>query len=325
MSSVKIWPSNFIAISPVFERSIEATRVQLLRRMEAEFERLYRHPIILTPSARSAISLALSCLNMSRRHTVYSSKFSSYCVWSTVTRYANPSYIINEALDAVLAVHQYGYTHCLPDGKFKIPIIEDSCDSIILDNRAMFPNGGEVEIFSLPKIMGSYGGGVMAFKDLELYSACKERTELNSHLTDSQDEKKLSISCENFTPSEYACWEANEWLNFNPSYNLLKHLESNLAALKTNQRVILERVACIREEFGNLFDGLEGLNLRLPPLLRLKATNPGFSFLERNVSCSRVLGAADFEERSLMPIHFGVTDAQFDEFMRYLKNNHRYE
>ena len=42
-----------------------------------------------------------------------------------------------------------------PKKKFKI--VEDSVDSLIVNKKALFPNKGEFEIFSIPKIIGTKG------------------------------------------------------------------------------------------------------------------------------------------------------------------------
>lgn len=122
---------------------------------------------VLFPSARSAINSILKYKKCSRGDKVWLAPYTGHCLLNTVSITSTPSDdLYNSKL--VIINHQFGYenlyTNLTPD------IIEDSVDSIVEDESALFPNNGEFEVFSLPKIFGSMYGGILLSKNKESYN-----------------------------------------------------------------------------------------------------------------------------------------------------------
>ena len=62
--------------------------------------------------------------------------------------------------------HQYGYINF---NSYKGLIIEDSVDSLVKKNGKLFLAGGNYEIWSLNKILGSFGGAILWCKNKRDY------------------------------------------------------------------------------------------------------------------------------------------------------------
>ena len=116
------------------------------------------------PSGRSAIYYFASCMKMSRTNTVLINKYSSYCMYQSLgtllnvsTDYFNPDFVVID--------HKWGYENLDPRQIRQKIVLEDSCDSYILTSDALFPNGGQVEIVSLSKVLGTLSGAIIIFKN----------------------------------------------------------------------------------------------------------------------------------------------------------------
>ena len=55
-------------------------------------------------------------------------------------------------------------------------LIEDSADSLYLQNTELFKGNGKFEIWSLPKILGTFSGGVLLCKNIKDYHEIKNIT-----------------------------------------------------------------------------------------------------------------------------------------------------
>ena len=206
------WPSGCLGVSPKFLKDSSLDRSKITQELETFFSTKLGYPCILLPSGRSAISLALMSLDINRNHTVFAPKYSSYCVWNGLGRFTNPSIQINKDIDLILAVHKYAEIYSLKKSNKKHIIIEDSCDSLIKEKESMFPLGGAFEIFSLPKIMGTYGGGILACSSSAHEQNARRimRNGPESH----HSQGFLRWQYNNGQNDCYNIWEANEFPNF---------------------------------------------------------------------------------------------------------------
>lgn len=119
------------------------------------------------PSGRSAIYYFASCMKMSRTDTVLINKYSSYCMYHSLGTLLNVSTIYSNP-DFVVINHKWGYENIDPRLIRQKIVLEDSCDSYILTSNALFPNGGQAEIVSLSKVLGTLSGAIIIFKDESL-------------------------------------------------------------------------------------------------------------------------------------------------------------
>lgn len=135
--------------------------------IESHFKKLFNFDIVVVPSGRSAIYHFAKCMGMSRKDTVLINKFSSYCMYQSLgpllnvsTDYSNP--------DVIVVDHKWGHENLDPRQIQQKIVVEDSCDSYISSGSALFPNGGQVEIVSLSKVLGTLSGAIIIFKNSSL-------------------------------------------------------------------------------------------------------------------------------------------------------------
>lgn len=128
---------------------------------------------IVTPNARSAISLALSSLRLERSDeicvvTTFDYPNVSSCVTSTIFNYCKPSRIISCATKAVIVIHEFGVPYknmqLLADEchTLNIPLIEDCAHTIdSMFNGVKVGTFGDWIICSVPKIFPASSGGLL--------------------------------------------------------------------------------------------------------------------------------------------------------------------
>lgn len=123
------------------------------------------HPVLCS-SGRSAIVLALIGSGLSRADSVHVFPYASHCVLDAVSRIATPSAGSATAQARVrILFHQWGYVQ---RHEVQADDIEDCADTLAVPGCKLFPRGGAFEIWSLPKILGTMGGGVLWCKSPEV-------------------------------------------------------------------------------------------------------------------------------------------------------------
>jgi putative PLP-dependent aminotransferase (TIGR04422 family) len=121
-------------------------------------------PVFMS-SARAGICLTLSHLNLSRSDVVALFPYASHCVIEAVGRVAAPAPAkYQNEVAARLVYHQWGYVQ---QQKANQNTIEDAVDSLCRPGASLFPAGGNYEIWSLPKILGTLFGGVVWCRNYE--------------------------------------------------------------------------------------------------------------------------------------------------------------
>tara|TARA_A100001015_G_scaffold303675_1_gene393676 strand:+ start:1832 stop:2800 length:969 start_codon:yes stop_codon:yes gene_type:complete len=112
---------------------------------------------VLFSSGRSALFHALLISGVSRGSDVGVFPYASHCVFDAVTRVATPRALAStNQLNVVF--QQWGFKqHC----QLSQTDIEDCADTLLMPGGKLFQGGGRFEIWSLPKILGTLGGGVL--------------------------------------------------------------------------------------------------------------------------------------------------------------------
>lgn len=113
---------------------------------------------VLFSSARSALVITLSALGYSRNDHIGLFPYASHCVLDAVSRVATPS-TLSLQNTANIIYHQWGYFQ-FRSLKYN-PIIEDSVDTLVRPKSNLFIANSKFEIWSLPKILATTGGGVL--------------------------------------------------------------------------------------------------------------------------------------------------------------------
>ena len=150
----EIWPQPTLELSNIASfRKIEIAAI------ENYFSAIYpiSYPVLM-PSGRSALRLILSHLGLGRTDLVSIPKFSSHCIINSVGLVATPTQEPNSYCKNSIIFHQWGFIRTVAS----VPgLIEDSADSLIPMGGNLFPNDGRFEIISLPKVFGTFIGGLI--------------------------------------------------------------------------------------------------------------------------------------------------------------------
>ena len=156
----QIWPSpNF---SPA---ELITTSAPSVATIEKFFEDTFSNAnAVLMPSGRSALSLILQHLGLTRPDLVFIPPYSSHCIINAVGYVGTPIPALSDNIKSAICFHQWGYVHKL---KTCALIIEDSVDSLITSSAGLFPNDGRYEILSLSKIYGALSGGIILCQNAE--------------------------------------------------------------------------------------------------------------------------------------------------------------
>ena len=125
---------------------------------------------------------------LNRSNEIFTSKWSPYCVLNTISYFSNPTTNIKRA-NLVIINHRWGRDSKIKNKNKKI-IIEDSADTIHLNKKSFFLNNSEFEIVSLPKIIGSYCGGLIYTKNKKFIKYIKKQQKKNIKLGKIQSELK---------------------------------------------------------------------------------------------------------------------------------------
>jgi putative PLP-dependent aminotransferase (TIGR04422 family) len=118
---------------------------------------------VLCSSGRSALSLVLQNLKMTRSNSVGLFPYASHCVIDAISRNSTPLFgkDSNNA-DVRIVYHQWGFVQ---EKELRSNTIEDCVDTICKIGTDLFPGGGSFELWSLPKILGTSSGGILWCRD----------------------------------------------------------------------------------------------------------------------------------------------------------------
>ncbi len=129
--------------------------------VERELQSLFpdTHPVLFS-SARAGLTAVLQSLDLGRADKVWIPGFSSHCVIEAVGHYCAPTPDNGPQVAAALVYHQWGWLHRI---NFDDPVhvIEDAVDTMFQPGANIFGTQGAHVLWSLSKVLGSVGGGVV--------------------------------------------------------------------------------------------------------------------------------------------------------------------
>lgn len=308
------WPVN-LSFSLSRESDSKQFRRDLYEDIEKFFAEKYKCHALLFPSGRSALSAIMQFKKCSRNDVVYTSKWVSKCVFDVIGAYSNPSVIMGEEVTKVLLVHKWGKVYKAP-ARFKGEgIIEDSVDSFLRDESALFPNGGEFEVLSLPKLIGCSAGGIALTRNEYFVSFVRSLQGTNMELADWQSRLKLKRM------TSFSGWADAELSNFTLVERDLLAIIDRLSHWESCQKIILERLNALSQKVAreDLFHTTEK---RLGPVLPLDREKYSLGSLQgvmsRNFSFESDVSRLKFKNCLIIPLHFAVERRLFDQFMANL-------
>ncbi len=149
-----LWPEGTFSRFGHLFRSATAEEVEF--RLQSMYPSGYP---VLVSSGRAAIRLVHSLMGISRGDCIGVPRYASHCVLDVVARSAAPVlYQHPGTRKSDLVYHPWGYLNA---GEWMKPIIEDAVDTLLVPGNDLFQVGGDFEIWSLPKILGTSSGGVI--------------------------------------------------------------------------------------------------------------------------------------------------------------------
>jgi putative PLP-dependent aminotransferase (TIGR04422 family) len=317
IEALYLWPMGAVAPPEQPTPHDPPRRAMLHDRLDEYFTRRIGHPAIVMSSGQAAISLALRFYNVNRGHTIFASRWSSHCVWNVTGRYGNPTSSTPASADVVLAIHRYGFVELCPPQTSR-PVIEDSCDSFVTDGRHLFPNGGDFEIVSVPKVSGIYSGGLLIARTAELADRIKPATREFGAVNEYAGLQRYLGQSGKGPP--FCDPNVLEWQNFCPDLTVLQAIEANLDAFDRNRKTIELRLSYLARHATRLLDLARPLSDgRLPPVLPipLRGSAPE-GVLVRHCNRSNSLDRPDYVPCALVPLHFGIGDEQFRDIVSKL-------
>lgn len=127
---------------------------------------------VLVSSGRVGIILALIEKKLKRDDYIGLFPYASGCVIGAVGHITSPKCgNIDTSIEHIINYHQWGYLNLVNN---KNVLIDDAVDSFCLPGCKLMPSGGEYEIWSLNKILGCLGGGILWCKDIESAKIIRE-------------------------------------------------------------------------------------------------------------------------------------------------------
>ena len=297
------------------------TRKKNIEAIESFFMHFYEKQIVLMPSGRSAIHHFALINNLSRHHTSFVTKYSSFCLYQSLGSLTNVSTDFSEP-DLIVVNHKWGYKNIEHRASQKLLVLEDSCDSLIINKSALFPNNGDAEIISLSKILGTLSGAIIVLND-----AISPKTEymklqyVNTILGYKQFIRKLwRILIPNYSKLALQSEYANTYLT-SLELALIRHATEffEVNFYLNNQRYLaLRDIFYFRE--SKLFRIGQGVVLkassRLSYLLNLEMPA---GIIRRQFDFSRSNDFENsYEECLYVPIHSGVSPYTFELYLEFV-------
>lgn len=305
------WPQCFLKDHTYSKKDSKKSSNKLIDIIEKFFLKKFKSPVIVFPSARSCIGSILEFENLSRNDEVFVNKWVSNCVFNSVGFYTNPTInFINPKI--VLANNNWGLVQKIKlSPKKKGIIVDDSCDSLITDNKNLYPNNSKYEIFSLPKLIGSVAGGIVISKNRKFYRFCKSRQKKNKKLGITQSYLKFRETKKNYDYDFRYKEVTNSYLEYNAAKNIVKNLDN----YEINTNIIKKRLNIIGENFKVQKD-----LKRYGPVILFELKNNRsknklkklFMFRHKVINYKKNLS----KQYLLFPVHFKITDKMFNYNLR---------
>lgn len=315
------WPG--LSLKPqLYSESLASVDVkEAYRRIEEKLSEKFGVSALLMPSGRSAISHLLQFSGIGRGSAVFAPLWSSHCVWEALGRWSCPTSELSPSTQGILVVHKWGYISRLSGSYPHAFLVDDSVDSFLLDGRNLFSSGGRFEIISLPKVIGSYSGGVIFTRDRSFESWIKERRFARPELARFQSRLRHQEISGN--RDLHSSWAAGEALNAALDFNALSDIDQRLEGWESARDCILRRLELLSRTFRNRF--LSPSEGRLPCVYKVLLSEAlpleGTPVMIRSASISGIVEKPDFQKHALIPLHFGASEELFQAIYGYFRTS----
>lgn len=276
------------------------------KEIEAFFSEKFNTRCYLFSSGRAAISAVLKYYNINRSKIVYAPRWSSHCLWDAVSRHSDPTCIYDDNVDVSINVNKWGFIHKLETSGIKI---NDSVDSLLLPNYKL-DDDVEFEIISLPKIIGSYSGGLILTNVNNLEDYVSELRSIDNDVSRKAAEFKYKSI---LNSEDYDYWHSLESKNYSLDLNMTENIKANLVNFEINKETIQKRLDVIAKNISHT--GLTMPEDRSPanfPVKVKEKVNENLQYtMVRHFNFSQDYNDQEFYPAYLVPLHFGVEDELF--------------
>ena len=269
---------------------------------------------VLFSSGRAALCHALLISGLARGDKAGVFPFANHCVLDAVSRIATPTAVGSDtSLNVVF--QQWGYVQ---HNDLSAHDVEDCVDSLLVPGGRLFPGGGGFEVWSLPKILGTTGGGVLWCRSAEAAIALRQ-------LRDSRTGGSLLWGLRLLGMHSallHACWQGAEASQGRPSRPQTGEI---LAALDVWCEIAADRQKKLDIAWQLAPHWLPRPTDRLPcvvPVELSEGTNgevlalrAGISSGQRMIERSATSGLFELTRVLPIPIHQDVTMSRLDEMM----------
>lgn len=265
---------------------------------------------IVISSARIGIILALKFKKFNRSKVFKIPKWSPHCLSNSIGYLTNIT-TTGKEFDGGLLVHHLGISHRTQ--KKKLFFIDDSSDSLPTLNFKACYSSSFLEVISLPKIIGSYAGGLILTNNYKFYLYVKSLQSKSQELSFIQSQKKYN--CLILKKNNYD-WQYSELENYGLDYNTCENIYENLINFEINFLTINKRKKLI-DKYSLTKD-----KYRVGPCIIMKyekTKNKIFQSLHINIK--KLIDNEIYFQRHILPIHFDISDEELEEKLNVISKS----
>lgn len=302
-----LWPNAQKFKFNPYKKKFITTKIEYI---ENFFSSKYKSKFaVLVPSARVGIILNLRYKKFDRSKVFKIPRWSSHCLYNSIGYLTNIN-CTEKIKDGSLLVHYLGQSFKAKSTKF---LIDDSSDSLPKKNFSACKNSSLSEIVSLPKIIGSYSGGVILTNNNHFYGFVKSLQNKNIELAHLQSKKKFNYYLKN---NHHYDWQYSELQNYSLDFNTCENIYENLINFEKNVKLITKR----NKYFSNFL--IKEDKYRLGPCIIIKHNKKNNKILEtRHINIKKSLENEVYVKRHILPVHFNISDKQLEKVFDEISKN----
>ena len=296
------------------------SRMQNISEIELYFSQYFGKEVQLMPSGRSAIHNFAMSMGMSRDQTAFVTKYSSYCMYQSLGTLMNVSTDFVQP-ELVVVNHKWGNRNTETRKIKGSIVIEDSCDSLLIQGAELFPNNGHVEIVSLSKVIGTLSGALILFKESNSKEKNRAVVQYRDFLLGHVQFIRKLIRV--FFPTNFRLALQNEYANvyltklevmlirnamnnYRANFDLHKQRYFRLRAIYGLEEIQIDRIG--PGVVFKVIKSYDDLHLQIPHgIIKRK-----FDFSKSNDSIS------EYEDCLYIPIHANISLPIFETYLEFL-------